>query len=1049
MRLMRSLFLLAASLSCLPSTARDAAPKADEPGYGALAFRSLGPLIGGRMTRVAGVPASTVFYAAAAQGGVWKSTNNGVDWAPVFDDAYSQSIGAIAVAASDPNVVYVGGGEANPRGNVALGHGLWRSTDAGANWEHVLKLKGQIGTIAVHPKEADIAFAAVLGSPFGPGPERGIYRTRDGGRTWSQVLKLDAETGASDVAIDPHNPRIVYAGMWAMRRTPWSMQSGGANGGLYRSDDGGATFEKVEHDAIPKGVVGKIGVAFAPSRPGRIYALIEAEQGGLFRSDDGGGEWKRINGHPVLTQRAWYYMTMTVDPTDADTVWFPQVPLLRSTDGGKTVAQVRGPHHGDHHDLWIDPTNPQRMVNGNDGGIDVSLDGGATWTHPLLPIAQFYNIDVDDRVPYHVGGTMQDWGTASGPSRSLRGAHAIGEWLYAGGGEAADFVYDPFRPGHIYAGEYMGHLSHYVEGSGQYRNISVQLYNGSGIAPEKHPYRFQWTAPAHASPHRDGGLYHGGNVLFRTKDQGQTWTAISPDLTRNDRSKQQWSGGPITGDNTGVEVYGTLFSVAESPAQRGVIWVGSDDGLVHVSRDDGAHWTDVTPKTLPEWATVEGIEPSRTEAGTMWFVAHRYRLDDHRPYLFLTRDFGQTWKPLGQGLPADLPLYSVRVDPADPRFVFLGSERGVWYSRDGGAKFSELKLNLPAVAVTDMEIKHGDLVIGTRGRGLWALEQIATLRAFDDAVRAKPAHLFATRPTHRFREDGAWSELGSGTQDEANEGALLHYWLKDKPKQTVLLTIKAADGRVVRTLSSEKKPGKYPEDDPDEPSGPPEAELGADQGLNAATWDLREDGARRIPFKADMGDPETGPHALPGTYTLELALDGKTAATTTLELLADPRSPASPDDLRANLALALRTRDALTRLSLSIDRVRAVREQLDVFAKHATTLPNGAALHEAIEAAKQQVDRLEGTLHNPEAVVNYDILGGRGGGAKLFSQLAPLYSTIDDSDHRPTQAMLDRAEALLAELAEREAAIQALRERELAAVEAEADKLGLARILIP
>ena len=1048
MRPLRSLMLLLAAVLALPLAAKPAKDDhADKP-YGELAFRSLGPLVGGRIARVSGVPGTTIFYAAAAQGGVWKSANNGIDWEPIFDDEFSQSIGAIAVAPSDPNVLYVGGGEGNPRGNVALGHGIWRSTDAGASWEQVLRLKGQIGTIAVHPTNPDIAFAAVLGSPFGPGPQRGVYRTLDGGKQWSQVLKVDADTGASDVAIDPHNPRIVYAGLWAMRRTPWSAQSGGEGGGLYRSSDGGASFEKVEHEAIPKGVVGKVGVAFAPSQPGRIYALIEAEAGGLFRSDNGGGEWKRINEHHVLTQRAWYYMTITVDPSNADVVWFPQVALLRSRDAGKSVVQIDGPHHGDHHDVWIDPRNPQRMIDGNDGGIDVSLDGGQTWMHPLLPIAQFYNIDVDDRVPYHVGGTMQDWGTVSGPSRSLRGPHSVGEWLYAGGGEAADFVYDPFRPGHVYAGEYMGYLSHYVEGSGQYRNISVQLYNGSGIPPKEHPLRFQWTAPAHASPHRDGGLYHGGNVLFRTRDQGQTWSAISPDLTRNDKTKQQWSGGPITGDNTGVEVYGTLFSIAESPLQRGLIWVGSDDGLVHVSRDDGANWSNVTPKALPEWATIEGIEVSRGEAGTMWFVAHRYRLDDRKPYLFLTRDFGKSWQQLGKGLPDDLPLYSVRVDPADARFVFLGTERGVWYSRDGGASFGELKLNLPPVTVTDMEIKHGDLVIGTRGRGLWALEQISTLRAFDDHVRELPLHLFATRATHRFREDGTWSEMADGTVDEDEEGALLHYWLKDKPKQPLTLTIKDASGRVVRTLSSEKKPGKYPEDDPDEPSGPPEADLDTEPGIHLAVWDLREEGARRIAFKADMGDPETGPLALPGSYTLELAADGK-SATTTLELLADPRSPASAEDLRANHELAIRTRDALTRLSLSIDRVRAVREQLDVFAKHAGQIANGTALLAAIKTARDRVDAIEGTLHNPEAVVNYDILSGRGGGAKLLSQLAPLYSWIGDSDHAPTQSMRDRAEVLLAELATREAAIAALRDLELARVEAEANQLGLARIVIP
>lgn len=1028
-------------------TAVDKDVEDDNP-YGALAYRSLGPLVGGRIARVAGVPGTSIFYAAVAQGGVWKSTNDGFDWEPIFDGEDSQSIGSIAIAPSDPNVIYVGGGEANTRGNIALGHGIWRSTDAGANWEHVFELRGQIGTIAVDPTNSDIAFAAVLGSPFGPGKDRGVYRTLDGGETWTQQLKHDAETGASDVAIDPNNPRIVFAGLWRMRRTPWSFESGGEGGGLYRSRDGGETFDKVEHDELPKGVVGKVGVAIAPSDSSRIYALIEAENGGLFRSDDGGKEWKRINAHRVLQQRAWYYSTITVDPTDADHAWFPQVPLLETRDGGKTVQRVSGPHHGDHHDLWVDPENPQRMINGNDGGIDISLDGGATWRNPLLPIGQFYNIDVDDRLPYHVGGTIQDWGTASGPSRSLRGSNSVAEWLYAGGGEAADFVYDPHRPGHIYAGEYMGYLSHYVENTGQYRNISPQLFSGSGIGAKDHPYRFQWTAPAFASPHKDGGLMHGGNVLFRSHDQGQSWKAISPDLTRNDQSKQTWSGGPITGDNTGVEVFGTIFSIAESRLQQGLIWVGSDDGLVHISRDNGANWTNVTPKTLPEWATVEGIEPSRVEAGTAFIVAHRYRIDDHRPYLFVTRDFGASWQQLKNGLPDDLPLYSVRVDPEDAKFVFLGTERGIWYSRDGGGSFNELRLNLAAVTVMDMEIKHGDLIFGTRGRGIYALERLTTLRAFDEGTRKSPLHLFESARAHRFREDGSWSELGSGTMDEENDGAALYYWLAEEPKQPLTLTIKDAQGRLVRTLSSEKKPGKYPEDDPDEPSAPPEAALSNEKGLNTAQWDLHEEGATRIQSKIDLGNPETGPLALPGTYTLTLQVDGKTS-TSTLQILRDPRSPVSDADLAAGHAFALRSRDALNRLATSVERVQVVREQLASMAKYSAKTPNSEALAALLKSVIERVDDIEGTLHNRKAEVNYDILAGREGGAKLLSQWALLYGWTQDSDHAPTQAMQQRAETLLADLTSREAALQSLRNNELAKVEAEINRLGLPRILMP
>ncbi len=1043
--MLRLIVLCTVLLPLAGHTAETAPAEVDKP-YGALAYRLIGPAVGGRITRVAGVAGNPqVFYAAAAQGGIWKSDNGGRDWKPIFDDQPTQSIGAIAVAASDPNVIYAGGGEANPRGNVAIGLGIWKSIDAGASWNQVWKNRGQIGTIAIHPRNPDIAFAAVLGSPFGPGPDRGVYRTVDGGKNWKQVLRKDADTGASDVHLDPNNPNIVYAGLWQFRRSPWQAISGGPGSGLYRSSDGGDSWKQLTGSGLPDGEWGKVGIGIAPSDSNRVYALIEAKQGGLFRSDDGGAKWTRINDHRILRQRAWYYTVLTVDPRNPDVLWVPQVPLLRSIDGGKTFAQVPGPHHGDHHDLWIDPADPQRLISGNDGGVDISTDGGKTWFVPPLPLAQFYNIDVDDRVPYHVAGTIQDWGTAGGPSRSLvNDDNPLANWLYIGGGEAGDVVWDRGVPGAIYAGEYGGYISHYVENSGQYRAVSAWPANPSGLLPADYKYRFQWTAPIAPSPHDPDLVYHGANVLFASRDRGASWTAISGDLTRDDKRKQQWSGGPITGDITGVETYGTIFSVAESPLAAGTLWAGSDDGLVHVSRDGGKSWANVTPKGLPEWGTVEAIEASRADAGTAYVVVHKYRLDDFRPYLFRTRDYGRSWDSLVRGLPDDLPLWVVREDRDDPRVLYLGTDRGIWWSSDAGANWRELTLNLPATTVTDLEVKHGDLVVATRGRALWVLEDLAALRGLD-AARSLDLALLPARAAHRFGADSRWDFLVVGGSPNPPTGASLSYWLKDAPKEPITLEIADSSGKLVRTLSSVAVPSKYPKDDVDEPTEEPKPALTTDQGLNRVAWDLRHEGARRIPTKLDSGNPERGPLALPGRYTATLKL-GSRSASNVFEVLADPRSPATPADHAANLEFALELRGAMDRTLTTIEAVQAIREQVADIKSRTTTTPS---LNAAADAVLARCDAIEGALHNPEAEVVYDVLTGLGGGAKLYSQLAPLYSWGQDSDHAPTQGMRLRRDELVTELGAREQALAALRAGELAAFVAALDSERVPRVIVP
>ena len=1033
--------------------------------YGALKYRTIGPAVGGRVDRVTGVPGDPLtFYLAAAQGGIWKSENGGRDFKPVFDDQPNTNTGSIAVAASDHSVLYVGTGEANIRGNVSFGTGIFKSTDAGKSWKQVWKTHGQIGTIAIDPRNADICYAAVFGSPFGASKERGVYRTTDGGKNWQRVLFKDELTGASDVAIDPNRPHVLFAGLWQAKRYPWDLTSGGPGSGLYRSDDGGDTWKQISEHGLPLGETGKIGVAIARTDSNRVYALIEAKDGGLFRSDDGGENWERASGARVLRQRMWYYATLTIDPDNADIVWLPQVNLVKTVDGGKEFVSVKGLHHGDNHDVWIDPTDNRRMIVGNDGGVDLTNDGGKTWWSPSLPLAQFYNIDADDRIPYHVGGTMQDWGTSSGPAYVLRGngAPLVGDFYAVGGGEAGDFAFDRELPGHIYAGEYSGYISHYQELTGQFRNVSIYPHNMSGHGAIDGKYRFQWTAPIATSAYDPRVLYHGAQVLFKTSDRGVHWEAISGDLTRNDKAKQKWAGGPLTGDNTGVEVYDTIFSIAESPVAKDQIWVGTDDGLVQLTRDGGKTWQNVTPAKLPPWATVEGIEASRKDAGVAYVTVDARRLDDVRPYLFRTRDFGKSWEQLSKGLPEDQHLFVLREDPTDPNLLYVGAERGVFYSRDGGASFEDLRLNLPAIGVSDMRVKHDDLILGTR-RSIWVLDDLSSLRAFAPSIRKEPVHLFKPRPAYRFRLDARWDH--DGATDPAPLGLIVDYWLRDKikgepgdddhpvedaHKNDLKLEIFDAQGKLVRTLSTNPKAPKYPKDDADEPPEDDAAELTKEQGLNRIVWDLRYEGAKRLEkAKIDAGEPEKGILAAPGMYTLKLQVPGQAIVTTTAEVKPDPHSPVPAADLAQNVAFALRARDALDQLVDDIEMIRAIREQAGIVKRMST---NKAALKDvnaSAEAVIKRCDELDLEFHNPKAEVVYDVLAGRFGGAKLYSQIAPLYSDVQTSDYAPTQGQSSELEADLADKAALEGKLSAFRQREVARLEEQLRAANLPRILVP
>ncbi len=977
--------------------------------FKALKYRPIGPAAGGRVSRVAGVPGEpAVYYAATASGGVWKSADAGATWKSVFDEQPISSIGSIAVAPSNPNVVYVGSGEANIRGNVAAGNGIYKSTDAGKTWTHVWKQEGQIGTMVVHPSNADVAYAAVLGKAFGANPERGVYRTKDGGRTWQQVLKKDPDTGASDIALDPGNPSIVFAGLWQARRKPWELISGGPGSSLHISRDGGDTWKAVTGNGLPEGTWGKVGVAVAPSDGRRVYALIEAEKGGLFRSDDGGESWTLVNPSRLVRQRAWYYSTLTVSPINADEVYFPQVPMLRSIDGGRTLQTVKGLHHGDHHDLWIDPRNPKRMIAGNDGGVDISTNGGETWYAPPLPISQFYHVSVDTRRPYHVAGAMQDLGTAQGPSMSLTGALSLDRWHGVGGGEAGHVVSDWSDPNIVYAGEYLGIITRYDHRTGEARNVSAWPENPSGHGGADMKYRFQWTAPIAMSPHDANVVYHGAQVVFRTMDGGQRWDVISPDLTRNDKTKQQWSGGPITGDNTGVETFGTVFAIAESPTLRGVIWAGSDDGLVHVTRDGGKQWSNVTAAMagLPEWGTVSAIEPSSFDAATAYVVIDAHRMDDARPYLYKTSNYGTSWTRLDGSLPRDEYLHVVREDPAKKGFLYLGTERGVMFSTDDGSSWRPLKLNLPTVAVHDLVVKDDDLVVGTHGRSIWILDDLQPVRGMTDRIAAAPVHLFPVADATRWRFGGGSWAYRHAKFDNPPAGASIYYFLKEKAKGDVKIEILTGDGRLVRTLSSVPREPDYSSED-DDPEELKKVALATDAGVQRAVWDLTWEGARKIKGgKIDTGDPATGPRAIPGAYQVRLTVDG-TTHTSPLKVVADPRGSASATDLEAQLTFALRVRDDISKLTDLVNRLRSVREQLQSRSKSLEPRKSEAGIADLLknsEALVRKADGLEDRLHNPTAEVVYDILAMRGG-TRLYSRLSPLQMWAIEAEGPPTAGM--------------------------------------------
>ncbi|HEX6184004.1 MAG TPA: hypothetical protein VFZ44_09015 [Pyrinomonadaceae bacterium] len=1025
------------------------APAANSPprrAFAPLAYRQIGPFRGGRSAAVAGVGSQPfVYYFGATGGGVWKTTDGGVTWEPVGDQTFKTgSVGAVAVAESDPNVVYVGMGEQTLRGNVSHGDGMYKSTDAGKTWKKLAGLDDtrHISRVRVHPRNPDLVYVAAIGHAFGPNEQRGVFRSKDGGKTWEKILYRGPQAGAIDLTFDPTNANVIYAALWQVIRRPWAFESGGPSSGLFKSTDGGDTWVDITRNAgLPRGVVGKIGVTASAAAPERVWAIVEAEEGGVFRSENGGATWTKVNESRNLRQRAWYYSRIYADPLNPETVYVLNVGFHKSSDGGRTFAQLPTPH-SDNHDLWIAPNDSNRMVEANDGGANVSFNGGRTWTEQDQPTAQFYRVTVDDAFPYNVYGAQQDNSTIKIRSRTEDFGIDRDAWHDVGGGESGWIAPKPGDPDVVFAGSYGGYLTRYDHRTKQQRAVNVWPDNPMGHGAEGMKYRFQWNYPILFSPHDTspmGTLYAAGDHLFRSTNEGQSWERISGDLTRNDKSKQGPTGGPITKDNTSVEYYDTIFTVSESPVTRGVIWAGSDDGLVHVTRDNGKTWSNVTPKGIPEWIQINSIDASPHEAGAAYVAATMYKSDDFKPYLYRTSDFGRTWKKIDAGIPDGAFTRVVREDPARRGLLYAGTETGMYVSFDDGERWQSFQMNLPYVPITDLAVhkREKDLVVATQGRSFWILDDLSALHQLTDAQRAGGGETALLKPEDTYRmPGGGGGPLPATATVGANPpgGIVVYYYLKERPRTDVTLEFIDPAGKSVRKFTARSpRPTPSPAggvaglpgvstapgsaqvtQQPEMPATPSSEEsteftgrrggggaprVMTEGGLNRFVWDMRYEEATRFPNLILWSGETRGPRAVPGTYQVRLTADGKTH-TQSFEIKKDPRLQTTQEEFDKQFALLSKIRDKLTETHNAVAQIRDVRRQIDDLLKRVGD-QTGA---KPVVAAGGQLDRklraVEEELYQTKNQSNQDPLNFP---IRLNNKLAALGGIVASADAQPTE----------------------------------------------
>lgn len=989
------------------------------------------------------------YYFGTTGGGVFRTNDGGMTWAPVTDRYFGGTIGAIAVSESNPDIVYVGTGETPIRGNVSHGDGVFKTTDAGRTWTYVgLAEAQQIGRVRIHPKNPDIVYVAALGHVFGPNAERGVYKSANGGKSWRRVLFVSDSAGAVDLAMDPRDPQTLYASFWHAYRTPWKLVSGGTGSGLYKSTDGGEHWTNISRKpGLPTGTLGKIGVTVSAANPKRLWALIEADSGGVFRSDNAGETWTRTNSERNLRQRAWYYTRIYADTKDTNTVYALNTGMYRSTNGGRTFRPIQVPH-GDNHDLWISANDNNRMINGNDGGANVSFNAGRTWTEQDQATGQFYHVTTTNHFPYRVCGAQQDNSTLCGPSRS-GGGISNDQWYDVGGGESGYIAVRPDDPEIVYAGSYGGYLSRYDHRTGFERNINPWPDNPMGHDAADAKYRFQWTFPIVISPHDPKTLYVGSSVVFRSRNDGQSFEAISPDLTRNDPRTLGPSGGSITKDQTSVEYYGTVFTIAESPRAAGVIWAGSDDGLVHVTRDNGSTWKNVTPRGMPEWMRISIIEASNHAAGTAYVAANRYQMDDMRPYIYRTTDYGATWQLATDGIPANEFVRVVRADPVRRGLLYAGTERGVWVSFNDGGTWQTLRRNLPIVPVHDLAVKEGDLIAATHGRSFWILDDLSALRQMQPEITSRAAHLFKPREVYRANFSGGGGTGAAGGHPAGQNpvsGAIMYYWLKT-PGQTVTMEFLDPAGKVIRSFTSVQDPrvardsvradsvrtaradslrragarpdtARRPEERGEETAGeegprraPPPPRVSNRAGLNTFAWNLRYPEASTFENMIMWAAGTQGPVAVPGTYSVRMHVGGDTQ-TETFRLVKDPRSKATQAELQEQFAFLMKVQDETNKANDAVKLVRNIRSQLDDRTKRlpadrrAAFESSAKPLESQLAAAEREIYQVQN--RSGQDPLNYPI--------RLNNKIAALGGVAASTDARPTNQTLEVHRILSAQL---------------------------------
>jgi photosystem II stability/assembly factor-like uncharacterized protein len=989
-----------------------AAPDVDTTRLEGLEWRMIGPWRGGRVTTVTGVRGKpNLYYMGATGGGVWKTENAGTNWENISDGFFKVgTIGAVAVAESDHNVIYVGTGESPIRGvTTSHGDGVWKSTDGGKNWEHLgLEESGQISRIKIHPGNPDIAYVAVQGQIWGSSEERGIYRTINGGKSFQQVLKVNENTGAGDLAMDPLNPRVLYAAMWNHGRNPWFIRSGGPGGGIYKSMDGGDNWEKLS-GGLP-GLVGKIGVDVSASNPDRVYAIIDAEpeQGGLWRSDDAGKTWNLINGHRVLHSRAWYYNHITADPVNEDTVYVLNVYLMKSIDGGAHWEKMTTPH-SDHHDQWVNPDDNRNLISGNDGGATVTFDGGETWSSIInQPTAQLYRVNTDNQVPFRIYGGQQDGSTWSIASRSLYGGIGAADSYSVGGGESAHIVFDPDDPRLVYATSINGTLTEYDHETGLRRSIIPypELVYGKDSRDLK--YRTNWNAPLAISPHDPSVIYYGTQYLMKSVDRGLNWTEISPDLTRNDPEKQGRNGGPLTPENVGAEFYNTIFYIVESPLEKDHIWVGSDDGLVHLSRDGGASWSNISPPhkgRAGAEAMINAIEISPHQKGTAYLAVTGYKLNDFRPYIYRTGDHGKRWTRIDKGLPEDTFVRAVRADPTREGLLYAGTEAGVFVSFNEGGDWQALQLNLPPVPITDLAIRQGSLVAATQGRGFWVLDDLFLVRAAADGFGDQPLELYTPPSTVLMRGRGGADNFESSNPDP---GVPFYYYLGEESEDPLTIEIFDEDGTLVRSYSSQESDFERCLKRNEDPRNPYKPEYpAAEAGLNKWNWNGRRQNftcVEDITFYSGYG----GPSAPPGEYRVRISHAGETRETG-FTLLADPRMMSPPGTFEFWMERVDETAQLLESVLLRLEQLRkSERQIISLMADN----PDNTELQTAGIAALEAIEVWDHAIIQPLHETGEDEDAWE---TRFAGQLAFLLYTIDRSGAPVTSGALARLADLKSE----------------------------------